>query len=391
MRQLAKVRIRYFVRKRDRRGGEIYFYWQPSAELNRQGWRTVRLSSDLQQALIEAQQQNQRLDSWRRGEIETEITPDTIPWLIRLYVKDDRYTSLAATTRIGYDYCLRIIEKWSQRAGHLPLATLKRKHVSLFYASMRENTPAKANAVVRVLRILMGFAVDEGFIDHNPASRPRMKGHPPRRQSWNDESVPAFCSTAQEADRHSLALAVLIGANTGQRQGDILRLTWQQYDGQDLTLRQSKTGVLVSIPVTNEIKIALDITRETARLRLLRSLSLDLTDSKVDVSGLIYSKSVIVFENTDQPYNVSTFRHEFRRIAGIAGLHDLQFRDLRRTAVVRLAEAGCTIPQISSITGHQLDRTLRILETYLPRNTEMARAAIHTLESHRNRTKLETG
>jgi squalene cyclase len=57
---------------------------------------------------------------------------------------------------------------------------------------------------------------------------------------------------------------------------------------------------------------------------------------------------------------------------------------------MRLAEAGCTVPQIAAITGHQLDRTLRILETYLPRNTEMARAAIHTLESYTNKTKLET-
>jgi integrase len=40
-----------------------------------------------------------------------------------------------------------------------------------------------------------------------------------------------------------------------------------------------------------------------------------------------------------------------------AGLDGLRFQDLRRTAVVRLAEAGCTDPEIAAITGHSLKRT----------------------------------
>ena len=59
---------------------------------------------------------------------------------------------------------------------------------------------------------------------------------------------------------------------------------------------------------------------------------------------------------------------------------DLQPRDLRRTAVVRLAEAGCTVPEVSSITGHTIEQTQKILETYLPRTFEMARNAIDKWE-----------
>jgi hypothetical protein len=57
--------------------------------------------------------------------------------------------------------------------------------------------------------------------------------------------------------------------------------------------------------------------------------------------------------------------------------------------VVRLAEAGCSVPEIAAITGHELTRTTQILETYLPRNAAMARNAIARLEEHRARTKLE--
>ncbi|QNT71420.1 tyrosine-type recombinase/integrase [Defluviicoccus vanus] len=123
--------------------------------------------------------------------------------------------------------------------------------------------------------------------------------------------------------------------------------------------------IIVSIPVTAEFKALLDRTKRT-------------------------STHIVVLEKTKQPYKAFYFRHAFRRAANKAGLKDLQFLDFRCSAVVRLAEAGCTIPQIAAITGHQLERTKAVLETYLPRNSEMAKAAIHTLESYRNRTKSQT-
>ena len=53
--------------------------------------------------------------------------------------------------------------------------------------------------------------------------------------------------------------------------------------------------------------------------------------------------------------------------------------DLRRTAVVHLARAGCSVPEIAAITGHSVSLTVSILEVYLPRDSEMAAAAISKL------------
>jgi hypothetical protein len=62
---------------------------------------------------------------------------------------------------------------------------------------------------------------------------------------------------------------------------------------------------------------------------------------------------------------------------------DRRFQDLRRTAVVRLAEAGCTVPEIASISGHDIDYCQRIIDTYLPRTRKLAAAAIEKLEGKR--------
>jgi integrase-like protein len=97
------------------------------------------------------------------------------------------------------------------------------------------------------------------------------------------------------------------------------------------------------------------------------------------------SPTIVISETTGQPYKEDHFRHEFARIRKLAGgLPDsLRFMDLRRTAVVRLAEAGCSVPEIAAVSGHTIDPTARILEVYLPRTALMARAAVARLDHAR--------
>lgn len=64
----------------------------------------------------------------------------------------------------------------------------------------------------------------------------------------------------------------------------------------------------------------------------------------------------------------------------------LQLRYLRHTVIVQLATAGCTIPEIASVTGHQMQTVHRVLEHYLPRLPELARSAKEKLH---NRRQLE--
>lgn len=81
------------------------------------------------------------------------------------------------------------------------------------------------------------------------------------------------------------------------------------------------------------------------------------------------------------------FDRTFRRIATAAGLNDLQARDLRRTAVTRLYEAGCSEGLISAVTGHDIETCRRILEHYFLRRRETSKAAITRLDEHRARMR----
>src|SRR5690242_10036189 len=64
-----------------------------------------------------------------------------------------------------------------------------------------------------------------------------------------------------------------------------------------------------------------------------------------------------------------------------SGIKDRRRRDLRRTAVVRMAQAGLAVPRIASITGWGVDYRQRIVDTYLPRRSEVAASAIEQWEA----------
>jgi integrase len=52
------------------------------------------------------------------------------------------------------------------------------------------------------------------------------------------------------------------------------------------------------------------------------------------------------------------------RPSGRAGIGDLTFHDFRGTAVVRLAIAGATVPQIATFTGHSQKDVEAILDAH---------------------------
>ncbi len=58
-----------------------------------------------------------------------------------------------------------------------------------------------------------------------------------------------------------------------------------------------------------------------------------------------------------------------------------QRRDLRRTGMVGMAEAGATTPQIAGVSGHSIDTCQKILDTYLPRRSDIALGAIRAWEN----------
>lgn len=278
--------------------------------------------------------------------------------LVTGYRSSPEFSELSEKSRKDYG---RILGKLEAQFGALPYAGITRQVVYKIRDSMSA-TPRTANYTIAVLRRVLGWAVDRGLLDANPASRPRQLKTKPRDEVWSPEDEGRFLERASPAMR----LAFLLAIYSAQRQGDILRMAWTQYDGASLQLRQSKTGRLIKVPCHPTLRAVLDATKRAA--------------------------VTILTTATGRAFKEDYFRHQWREVTKAAGLEGLQFRDLRRTAMVRLAEAGATDIEIAAVSGHEIETTRRILETYVPRTTAMAQAAISKLERHgKNVSKTKSG
>ena len=296
--------------------------------------------------------------AWQAAERKPTRPPqnDTVAGLIRQYCASHQWNKLAESTKEIGRLNLRAVE---ERWGATPLEYVQnRKSRPIFlgwHDEMAETHPRAADNKMAAMQRVFSWAFQRGLIDLNPLDTFERAYRSDRAELiWLPNHVAAFAGVASP----ELQLALDLALHTGQRRGDLLRLPWSAYDGEAITLRQGKTRREVWIPCTDALKVALDAAPRRATTVLTRS------------SGLPWTPDA--FKNAWS----STFEK-----AGIAD--DLHFHDLRGTAVTMLSEAGCTPQEIATITGWTVASVNKILEKYLARTKELARAAIVKLNAHR--------
>jgi integrase len=126
----------------------------------------------------------------------------------------------------------------------------------------------QADYAYGTLARILSWAHNRGLIATNPCAKSGKLYRGTRVDKiWHDEQVANFLQAAPPY----LRLAMLLAINTGQRQGDLLRLPWSAYDGKVIKLRQKKSGAYVPIPVTDELKSALDAAPRQSPIMLINS------------------------------------------------------------------------------------------------------------------------
>jgi integrase len=297
-----------------------------------------------------------------REPYEPPLRKETIAWVIKhCYLPSVQYTNLSEKTKVGYLRALSQIERW---AGDQPARLVTRKAIKAWQRALEETTSLlSAAATLRVLRIIMGVAVDEGLIQVNPALKLRLASPGERERTWSDEEIEKFCDTAIKLGRRSMALSVQLGLWLGQREADVIKLKWSKVDlaTQQIVVRQQKNRrVEVTVPIFPELLPWIENAPRT-------------------------NEELVVSEGTQRKYKEDNFRHWFSRIRLAAGLDEnLLFHDLRRSTATRLAQSGCTMSEIMAITGH---RTLQVVGRYVRTDDTMARSAMAKLLKNRNPPK----
>lgn len=408
---MAKLSIPYLVEKQDVRG--VRRYWQPNKALREAGWVTERLHGDDAAQLGRARELARQVEAWRMGEGQPngaplvarairrgrQLVPGSVDALIEAYKASRFYRTLAKRTCEEYDDYLDMISRW---AGDKPARAISPAMGQDLYNLRFDATPARANALMRVARLLWGRGVLLGVVPSNPFARPALIGLAPSGRPWPRSAIGPFVAAADAIGLHAVGDAVMANEWIGQREDDVLNLSRKIRESFGLAFRQGKTGAGIMLQISGIAPLT---------ERLLRA------DERQRKAG-IAATTLIVNEQTGLPYNEHTFRHDFAKVRAamsgdfddaatadaiqaiggpwhsfetdwlVAGRanHDadaltiytaeLIFKDLRHTAVLRLSEAGVPINLICSISGHTPESVHRIIKTYLVNSRRQAAQAI---------------
>lgn len=296
--------------------------------------------------------------------------------IIQMFRESSEFNSLAEKTKRDYRRYLDMIDK---KFGKAPLSAVEDPQARGIFKEWRDtmaDQPRKADYAWTVLARVFSVAKDRGKIKSNPCERGGRLYEADRADMvWSAEHLRSILAAASP----EVAFAVLMALWTGQREGDLLRLTWSQYDGQFIRLKQSKTGKRVRIPVAESLRAKLDALLAEAKA----------SDQKVVGHILVSSRGT--------PWTEDGFRSSWAAAYERSGLpldegSRLRFHDLRGTAVTRLALAGCSTSEIASFTGHSLKNVEEILDAhYLGGRFELAEQALLKLETREAQKMIGEG
>lgn len=358
---MTTLNLRYFV-TRASKGGPRH-YWQPSAELRASGWHARTLSRDKTTAWGEADAINADLDRWYTT--RQRARAGTVAALIDAYKASRLWARLAPKSQRDYAKHLAVIAGWF---GASPVLAITPGQIQREYESLAHRAPARAADIVGMVRVLFDFAINNDKALINPAARPQIT-RPPRKRPviWSPAAVSAMIAAANDAGRPSVGDAIAYGHWLGHYPGDLVKLTRDNYRDGVFTFTRSKTGAPIIVPHNA-------LTARHARAARARHMARGTP-----------STHLLVCETTGKPYSSGeALAKAYRKVRAHAAKQDkdglqlswLRFKWLRHTAVVRLAEAACTIPEIASITGHSLAGVHRILDWYFNPTETIARAAV---------------
>lgn len=327
--------------------------WSAAIPLPVEGARTGDLTDLGEVARIQADAAKlyQRLLQARSGTVAAEPVRRDFERLVREWQASQFFKAKKPRTQKGYAYHASLVLDWSEASGRKPVAAMNREAIEAFLA-LYDDRPTTRRHVKIVLKMLLDHAVAMQWRTDNPAERIKVSAPKSKVAIWERADVLKGAWACLEAGQRGLAALMMTEWEIGQRLTDTrLFRRGAEYQPADGAFRfwQEKTSSYVTVPISQDLRDLLEAVHDRDSFYLF-------TDTA-----------------TGQPFAEQRLGHVWQAIRTGAAMDDrLQVRALRHSCVVQLARAGCTVPEIASITGHSPFSVEQILARYLPRDNEVA-------------------
>jgi integrase len=229
----VEVKVRVKGVKRYRARGKWFYYHRATGTRLRSPPNSPAFIAEVR-ALNAGETPPRKRDPEARRRI---YRPGTWGALASAYRASPEFTQLADRTRADYDKVLN----WLAALDDVPLAQITPAACLGFRdEAFRQKKRRFANYVVHMLSVVLGWGKPRGHVAENAAHgvakivKPR--GAPEANRAWSDEE----CEIVLEAAKGPLKVAIALGMFAGARGGDVVRIAWGHYTGQEIEWRQGR-------------------------------------------------------------------------------------------------------------------------------------------------------
>ena len=241
--------------------------------------------------------------------------------VIDRYLSSPQFQQLGESTRSGWKRNLLLAQ---ESFGLLSIETVRPAIVQAFLDTLTQ-WPGKQQVARKALKALERWALGRDYLQFpitvGTTTDGEIGGHTP----WTDAHV----AVAEQHASPLMSRVVILGANTGQRGSDLVRMGWgdiETYQGRlGINVTQQKTGRQLWVPMTQELQAAISKWEKRP--------------------GPFIGKKM-----TRNALSTAWIRERDRN-EQLRPLRELTIHGLRSTACVRLRRLGAQIPQIADYVG----------------------------------------
>ncbi len=350
--------------------GMVFYRYNPTAKYIDEGIVTrTNLGSDLSIAKRQANEFNKLIDAFLQQEsaiVSVQNNP-TVQGLADEYLLSSDFNMLAEKSKQDYQYFIK----------NMLLTNVDGRPLSRIYLKNMTSSKAKkayevwltrgismANHVCSVSRKMYSYGMEMGYVQSNPFSTFKCRTPKTRKTLWTRDQVKQFLDYAYSNFKtRNLGLIVQMAYEWCQRIGDmrLLKFEYIDFDNGILHLEQSKRRATVHLPISDEL------------------LSM-LVQQKEDYGFQEYvAPTPNAIRGAYKPYSLHGISKLGRKAMSSAGLsNELRLADLRRTGTTEMVEAGVSMGQIMSVTGHANPNSVM---PYMKNTYLSAKKALTTRES----------
>lgn len=202
------------------------------------------------------------------------------------------------------------------------------------YKVKRRDEEAAANTINNELRLLShayNLAIREWeWVDFNPVSRVSKERVNNQVERWltHEEEAGVLSFSAPW-----LQAIVIFAANTGLRQDEIIKLSWDRVDlfRRTLTILEQKNKGKDTLPLNAQ---AMDVLKARQKVRSIKV-------------------NRVFFNREGEPHDASNLRRSFYAAVEKAKISKCRFHDLRHTFATRLVQAGVDLYKVQKLMRHK--------------------------------------